>query len=114
MPQQAGDKRFACIVQLLATERGEQLVRFPTRPAGRLAAARSRCARVIWSGSALASPTAPSSPARFPSARSGRGRFADFEVELGGDEERDRRDVQVEQDAIATVKPPKSDFQFAR
>jgi hypothetical protein len=28
VPQQAGDKRFACIVQLLATKRGEQLVRF--------------------------------------------------------------------------------------
>ena len=28
LPQQAGDKRFACIVQLLATARGEQLVRF--------------------------------------------------------------------------------------
>lgn len=28
VPQRAGDKRFACIVQLLATERGEQLVRF--------------------------------------------------------------------------------------
>ena len=28
LPQRAGDKRFACVVQLLATERGEQLVRF--------------------------------------------------------------------------------------
>jgi hypothetical protein len=28
LPQQAGDKRFACIVQLLTTRRGEQLVRF--------------------------------------------------------------------------------------
>jgi hypothetical protein len=28
LPQQAGDKRFACIVQLLATARGEHLVRF--------------------------------------------------------------------------------------
>ncbi len=28
VPQQAGDKRFACIVQLLATKRGERLVRF--------------------------------------------------------------------------------------
>ena len=28
LPQQAGDKRFACIVQLLTTQRGEQLVRF--------------------------------------------------------------------------------------
>ncbi len=28
LPQQAGDKRFAFIVQLLTTKRGEQLVRF--------------------------------------------------------------------------------------
>jgi hypothetical protein len=28
LTQQAGEKRFACIVQLLATSRGEQLVRF--------------------------------------------------------------------------------------
>ena len=28
LTQQAGEKRFACIVQLLATKRGEQLVRF--------------------------------------------------------------------------------------
>jgi hypothetical protein len=28
LPQQAGDKRFACVVQLLATARGEKLVRF--------------------------------------------------------------------------------------
>jgi hypothetical protein len=28
LPQQAGDKRFSCIVQLLKTQRGEQLVRF--------------------------------------------------------------------------------------
>ena len=28
LPQQAGDKRFGCIVQLLATKRGERLVRF--------------------------------------------------------------------------------------
>jgi hypothetical protein len=28
VPQRAGDRRFACIVQLLATERGEHLVRF--------------------------------------------------------------------------------------
>jgi hypothetical protein len=28
LTQQAGEKRFACIVQLLTTKRGEQLVRF--------------------------------------------------------------------------------------
>ena len=28
VPQRAGDRRFTCLVQLLATERGEQLVRF--------------------------------------------------------------------------------------
>jgi hypothetical protein len=28
IPQQAGARRFGCIVQLLATERGERLVRF--------------------------------------------------------------------------------------
>jgi hypothetical protein len=28
LPQQAGDKRFACIIQLLTTQRGERLVRF--------------------------------------------------------------------------------------
>jgi len=28
LPQQAGDKRFACVVQLLNTARGEKLVRF--------------------------------------------------------------------------------------
>ena len=28
LPQQAGDKRFAFIVQLLTTKRGERLVRF--------------------------------------------------------------------------------------
>ena len=28
LPQKVGERRFACIVQLLATERGERLVRF--------------------------------------------------------------------------------------
>jgi hypothetical protein len=28
LPQRAGDRRFACVVQLLATKRGERLVRF--------------------------------------------------------------------------------------
>jgi hypothetical protein len=28
LPQRAGDKRFACVVQLLTTRHGERLVRF--------------------------------------------------------------------------------------
>jgi hypothetical protein len=28
LPQRSGDKRFACVVQLLETDRGERMVRF--------------------------------------------------------------------------------------
>jgi hypothetical protein len=43
LPQRAGEKRFASVVQLLEAPRGERLVRFAYSTGGRRGAGRSPC-----------------------------------------------------------------------
>jgi hypothetical protein len=57
VPQRAGEKRFATIVQLLADAKGDELVRFAYSTGALRDAARSRFAPATSSGSGMVSPS---------------------------------------------------------